>query len=104
MTTFAPARPRATAMARPMPRDPPVTTATRPARSPMGCLLGDGRLPQRRYGRGISRALDLDFGRDALHQARDDVPRAHLDGGRDTQRGDALHRLFPADGARHLTR
>src|SRR5436190_7951187 len=103
MTTLAPARPSATAIARPMPRDPPVTTATRPESSPMGCLPGDGRLPERRNGRGIGRALDRDAGRDALHQAREDVPRAHLYRGRHAQGADALHRLFPAHRARDLS-
>src|SRR6266481_7697780 len=104
MMTFAPARPSAAAMARPMPREPPVTTATRPASSPMGCLPRDGRLPERRNGVGVGRAVDFDRGRDALDEAREDAARPDLDGLGDAERRDRQNRLLPTDRARDLPR
>src|SRR6185503_17906469 len=109
ITTLAPARPSATAMARPMPRDPPVTTAIRPSRSAMAHSLdasrrcGRRRRPRQLTDRlGIRRAVHHDRRCDALDQPGQHAPDADLDRPADTHCAQALDRLLPAHRRGHL--
>src|SRR6185312_9846961 len=102
MTTFAPRRPSATAIARPMPCDAPVTSATLPAnalsmiamtRSLRGKRVDFVRLADRRH---IDRLCD------PLHETLEHRARAKLVRLRDAHLRDRLNRLFPANGRGHL--
>src|SRR5579871_3189070 len=102
-TTLAPARPRATAMARPMPRDAPVTTAIFPVSSGMDPIL-PRICPERHNAVRIARRVHGQRRRDPTDEAGEHVPRAELDRARDAHRHQPLDRLFPAHGCGHLTR
>src|SRR6185312_7303684 len=80
--TDSPSAPSAMAMARPIPRDAPVTNATR--------LVSAIERPH------------LHRRRDALAQARQNVAGPDLERFVDTHRHELLHRLLPAHRARHL--
>src|SRR5213078_817234 len=99
--TLAPRRPSATAIARPMPRDPPVTSATLPW-SAVSVMAMAGFL---RWAASRGECVDLvgladrggvDRRRDALDQALEHRARAELVTAGDAELGDPLDRLLPA--------
>src|SRR5579862_4421872 len=100
MTTRAPWAASASAVARPMPRDPPVTIATFPLRS--NTLPSSSAPEKRRHGvepGRIGDAEDADALRDALDEAREHLPRTELERVRHALGRHALHRLHPLHGA-----
>src|SRR4051812_42437209 len=105
MMTLAPRWPRATAIARPMPRDAPVTSATLPCSALSVMAMARGLLVVPTLGG--SRGERLDFvrladarGVDRLGDALDEVlqhrARAQLVGPGHPEPGDRLDRCLPA--------
>src|SRR5213592_3631184 len=115
-TTAAPSSASNAAIARPMPRPPPVTIATRPSRAPF--VIGSPRLrlsparprsrarldrrerllePRRVFDREPPGAVD-----GALEEPGQHAPWPDLDEGRGALGRDAPHAVGPADRARHL--
>src|SRR5512139_3663863 len=97
-TTLAPCFASSSAIARPIPREAPVTSATLPASisAPFHC----GERLLERGAVGGREALQLRL--DALHQAREHLARAAFDDVRDALRGHAADDLDPAHRRRGL--
>src|SRR5690606_30429486 len=95
-TTVAPAAANSRAMARPMPRDAPVTRAILPAStgSDMSASQSIQRLPQ---GRRIGDVERIDFAVDALDQTGQDLARAAFDDVGDAVSLHGLDGFHPAD-------
>src|SRR5207302_3797671 len=85
-------------MARPMPRDAPVTSATRPERSNMWRDEGIDR----REIVGAAEALDRGGPVNLAHEAAQHRPRPHLNIRCDAFRRKAAHHGLPAYGRRDL--
>src|SRR5690242_20154198 len=100
MATFALPCASVTAMARPMPRDPPVTSAAFPLKSNMvgsvPLALGlEGRERLLERG-GVLDVHRLDTLVDALHEPGEHLPRADLHEARDAEAHHLLDALDPA--------
>src|SRR5919106_1375364 len=93
MTTCAPCAANFSAMARPMPRDPPVTTPTCPERSIAARSL---------LGQQFVEVENLHLASDATHERRQDLARSHLDNGLDAYVDEGSHRFLPAHWCCHL--
>src|SRR5262249_17340569 len=105
-------------MPRPMPREPPVTTATCPASSPVisppptpggspppptpGGSASCCEHLARAGDRGdVARCEDGDLGGDPRDQAREDTAGTGLERERRAEPGEDADGLLPADGCRH---
>src|SRR5450432_4159154 len=95
-TTFAPRRPSATAIARPIPCDAPVTSATRPASALSVIAMTRSLCLERRHFVGLSDGGGLDRWRDALDEALQHRARAELVRLGGAELRDQLDRFFPA--------
>src|SRR4051812_27521783 len=99
MITLAPRLPSAIAIARPMPRDAPVTSATLPC-SAVSVMAMAALLLRDRAERGDLVGLadrgGLDRVGDPLDQALEHRARAELVGAGHAEPGDRLDRLLPA--------
>src|SRR5512132_2613290 len=100
MATLALPRASVTAMARPIPREPPVTRALFPVKSNM---LAPLQYRERLVERGrIFDVQHLDALVDALHQPRKHPSWAYFDHPRHAEADELLHALDPADRGGHL--
>src|SRR5438309_3163450 len=95
-TTIAPCAASLVAIARPIPRDAPVTSATRPVRSNMELRL-DGRQIA-----GAANADDRGLAMDLANQPAQNGARTHLNIRGDALGRKAVHHRLPAYGRRHL--
>src|SRR2546425_1001282 len=100
-TTVAPSAANALAIARPMPRDAPVTNETLPAREGMSGAWGRGRSPGGQGG-GIVHVEGPRPFRDLPDQAGEHGPRTDLDERLHAFLHQALDRRLPEDGSRDL--
>src|SRR5664279_1363497 len=101
-TTFAPRRPSATAIARPIPCDAPVTSATLPASALSVIAMTRSLCLERRHFVGLSNGGERDRRRDPLDETFQHGARAELVGGRHAELRDVLDRFFPAHRCGHL--
>src|SRR5690242_18687717 len=106
MATFALPCASVTAMARPMPRDPPVTSAAFPLKSnmsvPFPLALGLQRRERLLERRGVLDVHRLDALVDALHEPGEHLARADLHEARHAEPHHLLDALDPAYRGRHL--
>src|SRR6218665_3109402 len=92
MTTVAPCFANATEMARPMPREPPVTSTTLSLNALISSSQGREDLLQARGGFHVER---LDVLCDALGESAEPLARAQLDEARDALGLECFHALDP---------
>src|SRR4029077_5151507 len=95
-TTIAPRAASLVAIARPIPRDAPVTSATRPVRSNMEVGL-DGRQIA-----GVAKADDRGLAMDLANQSAQDCARTHFNIRCDALGRKAAHHGVPAYWRRYL--
>src|SRR5690242_13645430 len=101
MTTFAPRRPSAIAIARPMPCDAPVTSATLPANA-LSVIAMTRSLFERFDFVRLADRRDANRLGDPLHETLQHRAAAELVRGGHAHRRHRLDRLFPAHGRGHL--
>src|SRR6218665_823405 len=92
MTTVAPCFANATEMARPMPREPPVTSTTLSLNALISSSQGREDLLQ---ARGVFHVERLDVLGDALGESAEHLARAQLDEARDALGLECFHALDP---------
>src|SRR3954471_6786252 len=99
MVTAAPARASSSAIARPMPREPPVTSAVLPSSEQNVSDRGERLLEPVERRRAVDRH-GRDIAVDPLHEPGEDVARADLDERLHALPDEALRRLREPDGRR----